>query len=75
MDRHKKVKTTVTIAVSDAQILANKLVYKTAQDPMDDLAMSLILPTANSVAPRPKLQVEEGSGGSAEVAQPKSDTN
>lgn len=68
----KKEITTVSFSFDEANILAKRLGYKTRQNLIDDLAMSLIPPTADPIAPLPVNPEVEGTGRSAEVAQPRS---
>lgn len=72
MGRPKKEKLTVTMAATEVKVIADRLGYKTIQDFMDDLAMGLIPPPADSTVPPSELPIVEDSGRSMEVAQPKS---
>lgn len=75
MVRPKREKTSITLPINDVQVIASRLGFKNPQDFLDDLAMGLIPPTADLVASPVKLPAVEGSGRSAEVAQPEPEGN
>lgn len=63
----------MTVSFDEVDVIVKRLRYKQHQDLLDDLAMGIIPPTAIIVGPPTAILEVEGSGGSAEVANPKSD--